>query len=353
MPKYAQYAEILETRIRRGDYALRELPTEQEFAAEVGVSRTTARRALLQLIDKGMVARKPYGRLIVNERVETLGLLRLALLMPAFASVQYSKWAHATERVAYSHHATVQPLSYAHWDDPAIMHALAKFDGVFLVESSEPMPARVKTLLAQSHNLIALDSDLTALGLPSIRMLCPGFIHQMGDYLLKLGHRHIDLLNSQPGGGLMNELIDQWILWKSLHQVEGQIYNEPVTPHSEPVFGAHQTMTRILDRGEFRATALLCLTGPATTGAIRAFRDHGFKAGQDISIAAVESGDALAKFETPSRTALIMPSPDPYVELCIRWFSGRSGHWNGPLLLQPQSAELFEGESTLRLRPGH
>ena len=61
-------ATLLESRIRRGDYAVRPLPTEQELAEEVGVSRSTARQAFQCLIDKGLLERHRHGRLSVRQQ---------------------------------------------------------------------------------------------------------------------------------------------------------------------------------------------------------------------------------------------------------------------------------------------
>ncbi len=348
MPRYAQYAEILETRIRRGDYALRELPTEQEFAKEVGTSRMTARRALLTLIDRGVVLRKPYGRLAVSEQADdrTRSRLRLALLMPAFPSSQFQKWTRSLERVAAEHDATVQPVTYAHWDDTALARSLSTFDGVFMLSSTDPMPHRVKGLLRRARNLVSVDWDMSEMGIVSIRMMRPRFIRQLGEHLYRLGHRRVDCLNSQPGGGVIDGLIARFAEWKTERGVEGTIHDEPVEPRSHPVPGAYRTMGRLLDSGQFNATAVLCMTDAAMTGAIRACHERGLTVGKDISIASVDSGDGVAMYQTPTRTCLVTPLPDPYVARCVKWLAD-GGEWEGPLLLQPPAAELFAGESTV------
>src|SRR5260370_10910563 len=99
MPKYSQFAGVLEKRIRRGDYALGGLPTEQRLAEEIGVSRMTARRALLHLMDKGLLMRKPHGKLAIQRDHERPGgAPRLAFLAPAFSSPEFETWRFAVER---------------------------------------------------------------------------------------------------------------------------------------------------------------------------------------------------------------------------------------------------------------
>ncbi|MEX0653059.1 MAG: GntR family transcriptional regulator [Phycisphaeraceae bacterium] len=349
--KYAQFAEMLETRIRRGDYALREMPTEQGLANEIGVSRMTARRAMLELVDRGVIVRKPYGRITVNPDRFKSRTLRLALLTPSHPASQYQKWSHSTERVAYAAKALVQAVNYAHWDDPIIGRSLSSFDGVFIVATSEPMPARVRTMLSKAGNVVALDSDWTDMAVPSIRMMRPEFVHQLGDHLRKLGHTSIDCLNAQPGRGIIDDLIEQWSLWKSLNHVQGKIINEPVEPHTLSVTGAYHTMKRVLKEGRFNATCVLCLTSAVATGAIRALHESGRVTGRDVSVACIDSNNNTTAYETPSRTCLITPMPDKFVGIAVRWFYDGKGQWKHPMLLEPASAELFEGESTVAVAP--
>jgi len=54
----------------------------------------------------------------------------------------------------------------------------------------------------------------------------------------------------------------------------------------------------------------------------------------------------MARLQCPSRTVLEPPEPDVHVELCVDWFAKRTEPWVGPLLIEPSTLSLFEGEST-------
>ena len=45
------------------------------------------------------------------------------------------------ESVARQRGDRVRVVNYHHWDDPALTESIRAFDGVFLVTSSEPIPA--------------------------------------------------------------------------------------------------------------------------------------------------------------------------------------------------------------------
>jgi DNA-binding transcriptional regulator YhcF (GntR family) len=346
MTKYARFSEVIEVRIKRGDYVVRELPTELELAREFGASRKTARRAMQELLQKGLIVRKPYGRLAVNrDHAKVGGRLNIAFLAMAFYSTNVEQWRHAVIRAADKINALVRPLDFVHWDDPVITEALDRFDGVFLMPSSEAIPTSLLERLGCARHVVSLDDDLSQWNIPSIRLLPPRFIHMLGDHLYELGHRHIDCLNTQPEDHVIEQRMDQWLLWQRMRKVEGRLLREPVAPYKHAAPRAYDVMKRLLAGRKFKATALVCLTNQAATGAIRAMQEAGIRVGQDVSVCSME-GETQARYQWPSRTVLDAPEPDSYVGACVDWFANVTEPWVGPRLMEPHSLTLFKGEST-------
>ncbi|NQW82963.1 MAG: GntR family transcriptional regulator [Alcaligenaceae bacterium] len=59
-PRYAQLAKTLFNEIDSKQYSIGDLlPTEYELCAQFGVSRSTAREAVKQLVQQGLVVRQP------------------------------------------------------------------------------------------------------------------------------------------------------------------------------------------------------------------------------------------------------------------------------------------------------
>ena len=348
MAKHVQTSDLLERRIRRGDYLTQELPTEAELAEEMGVSRVTARRAVGSLLRKGLVTRKPYGRLQVNQRHKDLsGRLNVAFVAPAFPSPDFVNWRYAVEHAALKLGALVRAIDFVHWDDPVLNQVLAGgFDGVFLIPCAEAIPPVLLERFGRIDHLVVLDGDLSRWGVPSVELFPANFVARLGTHLYELGHRNIDCLNTQPHDdpqiGLRQE---QWQLWQRLHKAEGRLIDEPVESYSHPTPKAYSTMKRLLQTGEFSATALVCLTDAAATGAIRALHEHGLVVGRDVSVCAME-GAGLERYRCPSLTVLEQPARGPYAELCLDWFAKRTAPWLGPKLIQPAEMSLFIGEST-------
>jgi len=346
MAKYEQLAGVLERRIRRGDYTLNGLPTELELAEEVGVSRMTARRVLLELMDKGLLLRKPHGRLAINrEHAQLTARLQLAFLAPAYSSPDFEAWRFAVERTAAKFKAMLRMVDFVHWDDPVISQTLSEFDGVFVVPSSEAIPEPVMERLARARHLVALDGDFTALGVPSVQLLPPTCMHRLGDFLYELGHRRIDCLNTQPRDAVIVQRLEQWQFWQKMHKVEGEVFDARAEPYTHATPRAYRLMKQMLKAGEFRATALVCPTDAAAEGAMRALHEHGLVIGKDVSVCST-GGSGLARYQIPSCTSLESIAPDMYLDVCMEWFCKGSESWIGPLLIQPTHLPLFVGEST-------
>jgi len=346
MPKYLEFSQLLEMRIRNGDYALAELPTENELAKELGASRKTARRAIELLVDKNVLHRNPYSRPTINHTYsKPRGAMQLAFLAPAYYSSNIEGWRFAVDRVGKSFGATVRPIDFVHLDDPVIPKAIDRFDGVFFVPNSETLPPVAVEHLQRAKHLVCLEADLSSQGVLSLNLLPPRFIHCLGDHLYSLGHRHIDCFNTQPFDHVIQQRAEQWSVWQRMHGGNGRFVNEPVQPYEHPTPKAYAVMKGLLTTGEFKATAIVCLTNPAAQGVTRALQEHGLQVGKDVSVCVMEQV-ADARFQWPSRTVIEEINPDLYIQMCVDWFSKRTDPWNGPLLIEPSTVSLLKGEST-------
>jgi DNA-binding LacI/PurR family transcriptional regulator len=335
MAKYESICELIEKRIRLGDYALKELPAEERLASEVGVSRMTARRAVLRLVDKGLLVRKPNGRLVVN-REPHAGKTQpqLALLTPAFISPQFERWQTSLELAASKMQARLRKVDFVHWEDPVIFETFDGFDGVFLLAGSKAMPETVRNRMRDSQTpLIVLDADWSEHGIRSI------------DHLYEFGHRRIACLNTQPMHDVIRERIDHVLAWQEERGLQGRLINEPVLPAMITIEKAYDVMKKFLQARQPDFTAMVATTMAPAIGAMRAFHEAGIRVGQDVSVCAVND-EGMGRYLTPTLTSTQMPDPAPFLEVGLEWMLQRGSGWTGSLLLQPANVSLFVGEST-------
>ena len=351
MPKKRLFTDVMdaiERRIAAGDYMLKDLPGERKLAEEVGVSYMTARKAVTGLIERGVLARRPNGSLIVKPRHrDAAATVKVALLTPAYPSIHLLQCRDAVSRVAEARGVQFRPVEYVHWYDPSVAKAVAGADGVIVIPSTEPIPSRMLSVFTDPDNrVVFLDDDMTDYGIPSVRLFATAHITKVFDHLWKLGHRRVDCLNVQGRNCEIMRRIEEWRAWRERRGVGGSLIDAPVEPYTDPTAAAYRIMQKSLrGKGESLGSGVVCTTQPAAIGAIRACHDHGLSVGHDISICAVNC-EPTGRYFVPSLTGLEAPDVLPLLQRCFDWFAGREPAWSGPHLLVPARASLFVGEST-------
>lgn len=343
--KVRKIERLLERRIRHGDYILTEIPAERYLAAEMGSSRMTTRKAIEQLIQRGLLKRLPNGRLAIGDNLHS-EQLTLGMLIPYTASGDVENWRRAAEQAGKDFNARIRTILYLHWDDPVIQETLSSFSSVFLMPRSEDIPPKIIEMLAKEGKSVSvLGEDLSMHGIHSVFLFPSFWVQRLLDHLAELGHRTIDCFNVQPEDVVIRGRLEQWQLWRAAHRLEGELFGKGIQSFEPPIKRAYDQMTAILKQGRLKATALFCTTAPAAVGVIRAMHDRGIKVGKDISVCTIND-EGLTCYTCPSVTCIKMPDPTPYLRLCIERMLSSDGEWAGSLLLQPAALKFFKGEST-------
>lgn len=345
MSKHEEVSELLAERIKHGDYLTLELPTEMTLAAETGVSRMTARKAIQNLIRQGVLARKDNGRVVCGGKAPGSAKLNAAFLAPSWHSAEIQIWRNELERAAMLNDVSMRPVDYVHWDDPALLQALDAFDAIFLV----PMSCKASEMALQriqSHpKLVVLGEDFSHMGLLSINPFPVGHIGKLLDILKAKGCSKVDCVCGQPLNETTDARIRQWRMWLRLNSCEGELLAQDFKPYSRQVENAYSMVAGYLERAALLPDAFFSVTMLGALGAMRACIDCGIEVGRDIHVCAV-NGEGLNRFVHPSLTCLEAQDMRPYLSGIIDWMKTGSAPWDGPLLLQAEAPCIFEGEST-------
>lgn len=343
-PKYAQVMAVIERRIRKGDYLLRNIPGERRIAKETGVSYMTARRAVIELLNNRVLIRQPNGTLAVHpEYGQRTNQSQVVLLYPAFPSAYLAQLCQIVMTVLTDHGQTLRPVQYVHWDDPAVMHTLETVTGTLLVPSADPPPPRILQAMKE-RKVVALDSNLTAEGIPSIQLFADKHFAHVFAHLQELGHQRIDCVNTQSRNPEIDRRIAFWRTWLERQDCVGRLWDNPAPSFTDPTPYAYEMMCRTLDQHEIDATALLCTTFPAAIATVRALWERDYRVGHDLSVCAINI-EPPARYCCPSITGLDMPDISAMLAKCFEWFTGGRA-WRGRRLLEPEEAVLYTGESS-------
>ncbi len=338
---------LLERRIMMGDYALLRFPSERKLAASEGVTQPTARKAIMSLTRRGLLARLPNGSVCPAASNRGEGAV-FALLAPAYPTWNVLSWEKALASEGRKIGWSLKTVVYRHWDDPIIEESFSGFSGAFLFPVSEAVDGRVRLMLESAKiPLACLGQDMSSLGIPSIFIRPEHTVFKVLDHLEKLGHRRIDCLNAQPNDSINLAKIGAWRKWLVSHGLEGELLDFPVESYGHVHERARERVWALLDAGSFASSCLLCTTESAAIGASRALISRGIFPGKGISLCA-PSDEGMASFVYPSITSVRTPDCSKELRLCLEWMRKGRGSWEGPLALSLEGEELFIGESSAK-----
>jgi DNA-binding LacI/PurR family transcriptional regulator len=326
MPRRATYTEtmaVLERRISAGEYMLKDLPGERKIAEETGVSYMTARKAVLALIEKGVLTRQENGALMVagDERRAEQGVARVALLVPGYPSPFLTYLRTGVDHATGGKPVQFRSFEYAHWDDGIFKESLDACEGVIIIPSTEPIPDRVlRALKAPDRKVVVLEGDLTEHGIPSIRLFPDSHIRGLLDHLTEVGHNPISCLNTQGKNPEIERRIGLWRAHIETHGIPGELWDDPTPPYEDPMLRAHAAMRHQIKTAQGPLGAVVCTTQPAALGAMRACYEAGLAVGRDVAVCTINN-EPTGWYFCPSLTGLEAPDFEPLLEPCFRWFA--------------------------------
>ncbi len=344
MAKYKQISELLEKRISHGDYYNQELPTENRMATEIGVSRMTARKAITHLIERGILKRKDNGRIEICDSIKAAET-KLAFLAPSWPSSELQIWRNNLEKEVARHGASLRPIDYVHDDDPAIIEAIENFDGVFMLPGAQTFPGKLVERMTNCPKLVILGHDYSWAGIVSINPFPASHIRRLLDIYKTKGVKRVECVCGQPMNSSTELRIREWNLWRRLNQVDGDLITSDIKPSTYAVQNAYKLTADYLKKAKRKPQALFCCSITGAIGTSRACIDSGLKVGKDVLISAV-NGEEMNRYLQPSITSLEGKDVRNYLSLTIEWMKQAEAEWDGSILLEPDSPQLFLGEST-------
>jgi DNA-binding LacI/PurR family transcriptional regulator len=344
--KYNEVMSVIKQRIREGDYFVDSIPGERRLAEETGVSYMTARRAVQQLLEEKVLTRQASGVLDVHpDYAKRVNQAEVVMVYPAFPSSYLTSLRVIVAEAASRRGIALRSSQFVHWEEQLLVDVVAQAKGTIVIPYGPSIPARVLKHFA-ANKVVILDGDFTSEGLPSIRLFSDKCIERVLDYLWRLGHRHIDCINTQNRNLEIDRRINIWQRWSNRRGCRGTLHDDPAPVFTDPTIVAHRLMCRVIDGQTSNATAFIATTCPAGFGAIRACYERNIKVGKDLSICAVNL-EHPAEFFCPAITGLKTPDLSAALSECFDWFAGDK-QWRSPLLLEPHDSNLFKGESTGR-----
>ena len=285
--------------------------SEYALARDVGISRNTVRRAIGQLVDEGLVERRPgKGVFVRDKHVQTRSICMMV------ADLGYSTWALFAQAV--QKYGRERGLSISVFDihreidnDLGVLDhiPMEEFQGAIItfLADKRVMEAIYRMRLARTPFAVigggSFDPDIMSVGNDNF-----GDGRQVGQQLVALGHRRIGYLG-------VPDVIDRCHGLRAAMDEAGIHFDSRLAINMGPLIlgsdwtgAVEQAVDEILSVGEL-PTAIFASDDGVAAHVVSFLRRRGLSVPDDISVVGF-GGESLGRFVDPSLATVQLPTEE-------------------------------------------
>ena len=341
--KYKRVRDALATAIRDGEYAAgQKLPGERTLATQFGISYMTARRAVSDLVEWGLLDRRPWEGVFVTaspSRART-GAIHIEPAAGALGSGRPDDASSATTTLNIitvghepPHVNTLKrlagkfaegrgwPTRFVRIDNPgdnqSVRYILDGGLSLLIIPDDATMRGPVGEAVQQvAGRAVLIGNRMDNLGVPSVLADDTQAIGMAVRHLRDHGHTRIGMLCDYTNQPVTSVQVAKWRSCFAAEVLPGELERRLIvvdTPRFEcPTQYAYQRVREYLRDNDAAVTALVCTGDESAVAAMSACRDAGLAVPQGMSIA-VSGDSSLAAYSNPPLTCI-----DVDLELHVR-----------------------------------
>ena len=336
MAKYLEIADVLRSRLVRGEYPAGKLPPLRKLAADMGVSYLTARHAI-QALEASGGSRTRASRPLV------------AMITPLWS---YTEWHRAVKSEVDARGGQVRFIAYGSETDPNISDAIneGEYDLIFLFLPDREDSRLIELVSKARDRVVVMFRDMSVYGIRCLEGADPLCIERFLELLVERGHRRIDALGRNvdltTGAGGRYHV---WRDWLDRHSIQGSFHEIPHRSFDPDDANAAEFCRKKLADGKL-ADAVFCFNPTLAFGLYRACFERGIVPGRDISIFAFGDQEK-ARLMTPALATVRNIGVGKAVsEIVAEYCPGASR--SGKLKFQLESTDIELGESIINKKRG-
>ena len=336
MPKYLEIAELLRSRLARGEYPAGKLPPLRKLAADMGVSYLTARHAVKTLKEAGWNRTRAARPLV-------------AMVTPLWA---FTEWHRAVRNSTEALGGQVRFIAYASDTDPNISEAINEneYDVIFLSLPDREDSRLLELVSRENDRVVVMFRDMSMYGIRSLLGADPVYIERFLELLVERGHRRIDAFGRdtdiRAGAGDRYRI---WRNWLERHGIEGRFHEMKHQPFVPDDARADDFCRRKFAAEEF-GEAVFCFNPTLASGFYRACFEHGLVPGRDISVFAFGDQEKAMLMTPALATVMNVGVEETIRDIIAEYCPGATR--SEVLTFRLKHTEIHEGESIIQTFAG-
>jgi DNA-binding LacI/PurR family transcriptional regulator len=321
LSKYARVRDALAEAIRNGEYSVgQKLPGERTLAVQYGISYMTARRAVGELVERGLLNRRPWEGIFVaipnrNAAAAKAGSVPGETITLNIITVGYEPPHVNTLKRLASKYAQASGWStrFVRIEHPGDDHAIGRILGgglsLLIIPDDLTMRGPVGEAVQKvSGRAVLIGNRMDNFGVPSVLADDTHAIGLAVQHLREHGHTRIGMLCDYINHPVTSVQVAKWRSCFAADCPAEELDRRLIacrTPRFEcPTQNAYRRVREYLkEAGDTAVTALVCTGDESAVAAMSACRDEGRPVPDAMSI--VVSGDsALAAHCNPPLTCI-------------------------------------------------
>ena len=336
MPKYLEIAELLRSRLARGEYPAGKLPPLRKLAADMGVSYLTARHAVKTLKEAGWNRTRAARPLV-------------AMVTPLWA---FTEWHRAVRNSTEALGGQVRFIAYVSDTDPNISEAINEneYDVIFLSLPDREDSRLLELVSRENDRVVVMFRDMSMYGIRSLLGADPVYIERFLELLVERGHRRIDAFGRdtdiRAGAGDRYRI---WRNWLERHGIEGRFHEMKHQPFVPDDARAADFCRRKFAAEEF-GEAVFCFNPTLASGFYRACFEHGLVPGRDISVFAFGDQEKAMLMTPALATVMNVGVEETIRDIIAEYCPGATR--SEVLTFRLKHTEIHEGESIIQTFAG-
>ena len=281
------------------------LKGERVFAKDLGVSYMTVRKAVENLVEKGVLYKVPKKGIYVadqkalRKKTKTIGYFLDSSIKDGLTSPYYSLIFNAIEKAAVKKGYSL--LYFSDMSDFNELNQIKKIDGAII--SCFPRIEKTIQTIKETVPVICIDNNSSDASIASVTIDNFSGVAESIDYLYSLGHERI---------GFITGLDDSSVGLDRLDGYTSALNRHGITPTKDLIYKGDYTFETGIKGADLflsldkRPTAIMCANDTMAIGAIKESIMRGLRVPDDISIVGFDDV-SIASQMTPTLTTVAAP----------------------------------------------